>query len=235
MVCTVGRHPIAAGIRWRIPYGPWSGAALAIALAAGCTGDDGDTGPQGPPGPGGGGPTNSVLEQGDAPPGVNVAVVSLSGGSGAGGFFKVGDTITARFTLTKDDGSAWDVAEMSTGRALVSGPSFNYQRVIPEVANVATAAVRNADGSYSYTFATAIPAVYAAPLNDTPTFGVEDGELTGQPLLAGTYTLGLYFAWNFTVDGEGHRDVGNTTDDFLFGGATTMEHREVVLQQNCNT
>jgi hypothetical protein len=233
MAWIIAARRIAAGLSRRIPFGPWTGAVLVIALAAGCTGDDGDTGPAGPPGPGGGA-TNSVLEQGDTPPGVNVALVSLSGGSGAGGSFKVGDTITARFTLTKDDGSAWDIAEMSTGRALVSGPSFNYQRVIPEVANVATAAVRNADGSYSFTFATAIPAVYAAPLNDTPTFGPGDGELTGQPLLAGTYTLGLYFAWNYTVDGESHRDVGNTTADFLFGGATTMEHREAVLQANCN-
>src|SRR4030095_3560573 len=72
------------------------------------------------------------------------------------------------------------------------------------------------------------PHTYPAPLNDSPDFGPADGELTGQALLSGTYTLGLYFSWDFTVDGESFRDAGNVTQDFMFGSATQIDTREVI-------
>src|SRR6185369_15756431 len=106
-------------------------------------------------------------------------------------------------------GTNWDISEMNYGRILASGPSFNYQRVLPEATNVASTAIDNGDGTYTYTFATPIPAAYAAPLNDSDAFGADDGELTGQALLPGTYTLGLYFGWNYTVGETSHRDAGN--------------------------
>jgi len=174
---------------------------LPLLALAGCSGSDGSTGPAGPPGPpgppGGSGSTSTQVEQGQDAPGIHVAIVSLGGASGANGAFQVGDSLSLTFSLTKTDGTSWDIGEMNYGRALVSGPSFNYQRVLPEASNVATTAVDNGDGTYTYTFAAPIPAAYAAPLNDTPTFGVDDGELTGQALLSGTYTVGLYFGWNF--------------------------------------
>ena len=97
---------------------------------------------------------------------------------------------SVNFRLQKSDGSDWDIAELTSGRALVSGPTFNYQRVIAEQTDLLTASVKQADGSYTYTFASAIPATYLAPFNDTASFGPEDGELTGQALLEGTYTRG---------------------------------------------
>jgi len=210
-------------------------AALAFASLAGCTGDDGDTGPAGPPGPpGGGGPTNTNLTQGDNLPGVNVTVTGLSGGSAGGGNFQAGDTITIAFTVKKDDGSDWDLSEFSTARTLVSGPTFNYQRVLAEKNDVVTAAVPQADGSYRYTWATPIPATYLAPLNDTPSFGPEDGELTGTALLNGTYTLALYMSWDYTLDGASKRDSDDTVFDFLVGSGGTIASREVVGQDNCN-
>jgi hypothetical protein len=209
-------------------------SALTLLAIAACTGDDGDPGPAGPPGPPGSGSTDAELEPGEDPPGVHLAILELTGASGAGGAFQVGDTLTVRFELTKDDGSDWDIGEMSFGRMLVSGPTFNYQRVLPEVSDIAAAAVQNGDGSYSYTFASPIPDVYAAPLNDTDTFGSVDGELTGEALLSGTYTLGAYFAWDFTVGSDEHRDVGDATVDFPFGSSTSIESREVVKQTNCN-
>lgn len=221
----------------------WSlaaGLVVSLALVSGCTGDTGDTGPQGPqgpPGPGGGsggGSTPTELAQGDDPPGIEISVVSLAGGSGPGGNFRAGDTIRVTFTVQKESGDDWDITEMSRGRILVSGPTFNYNRVLPEATDLHTASVQNANGSYTYTFATPIPAVYAAPYNDTPSFGTLDGEMTGQPLLDGTYTLGLYTRWDYTVDGEGAEQAGNATVDFLFGGATTITPREVVTQENCN-
>ncbi len=201
---------------------------------AGCNGDTGSTGPQGPPGDGGGTPTSTQVERGDDPPGIHVTIVSLGGASGAGGAFEVGDHLSITFSVTKTDGSNWDLSEMNYGRALASGPSFNYQRVLTEVTNVASAAVDNGDGTFTYTFASAIPAVYAAPLNDTASFGAADGELTGTALLSGTYTVGLYFGWNYTVGEDSFRDAGNATQDFLFGTATTIDERAVVGQDNCN-
>lgn len=203
--------------------------ALGAALA--CSGDDGRDGADGqnPPDE----PTPTELEQGDEAPGVVLEVVALSGGSGAGGTFQVGDTVSVRYTVEKSNGDPWMLSEFSYGRIMISGPTFNYQRVIPEKSDVLTRSVENSDGSFTYTFANAIPAVYAAPYNDSASFGLDDGELTGEALLNGTYTVGLYMAWAYTVEGEGHRDSGNVTADFLIGTGA-LQPREVVAQDNCN-
>lgn len=205
--------------------------AAALFAATGCTGDDGDNGRPGPPGAPG---TDSELEQGDDLPGLEVAVLSLTGGSGFGGRFRAGDKLRVNFRLTKSDGSDWDLAELASGRALVSGPNFNYQRVIAEQTDLVTAAVEQPDGSYTYTFPLPLPATYLAPINDSASFGPEDGELTGQALLEGTYTLGLTFAWEFTVDGEEELDAENATFDFVVGNSGVVEPREVVTIENCN-
>jgi OmcA/MtrC family decaheme c-type cytochrome len=211
--------------------------ALAALAAGGCTGDTGPQGPPGPPGsPGtgsGGAPTNTQLTQGQSPPGVHVAIVAVTGATGPSATFQAGDHVHVTYTLTKTDGTAWQLSEMSSGRIMLSGPSFNYQRVLPQVTDVATASVANADGSFTYTFATAIPAAYIAPYNTTSP-GTAPGDLTGQPLLAGTYTIGEYFSWKFTVDGVSHTDAGNAEADLLYGGATTLVPREAVKQDNCN-
>jgi len=205
------------------------GAALLAAPA--CTGDDGD---RGPAGPGGSTTTPTDLSQGDETPGLAVLIQSLTGGSGPMGRFRAGDRMTVNYRLEKDDGSDWDIAEIGSGRALVSGPTFSYQRVLEEQRDVHTTSKAKADGSYSYTFPDPIPATYLAPFNDTASFGTDDGELTGQPLLDGTYTLGMTFSWNYTVDGASKNESANATMDFLFGGATVLEHREVVKIENCN-
>lgn len=174
------------------------------------------------------------LTRGQELPGLHVEILAITGGSDTGGGFLPGDTVSVTFKVTKDDASPWRLDEFALGRTLISGPSFNYQRVIPEQRNVATAAVYNGDETYTYTYPVPLPAVYAAPLNDTASFGPNEGELAGQPLLAGTYTLGLYFRWSYTVDGESFRAAHNATADFLLGGASTIARREVVAQANCN-
>jgi len=209
---------------------------LGLVLGLGIVGcaDDGDTGPQGPPGQDGGQQTETSFEQGENLPGIHVEVTSLSGGTGPGGRFLPGNTITIHFTVQKDDGSDWDLTEIGSGRALVSGPTYNYQRVIAQVSNVSTAAVEQADGSYTYTFGAPIPATYLAPFNDTDQFDETDGELTGQALLDGTYTLGLYFRWDYTLDGVAKRDSGDVVHDFVIGTTGDVESRQVVTQENCN-
>jgi len=203
----------------------------ALLATPGCTGSDG---PQGPPGPPGVPGTENHLTQGDDVPGLQVVVVSVSGGTASGGHFRVGDKPKVNFRLQKNDGSDWDIEELSIGKALVSGPTSNYQRVIAETLDASSASVKQADGSYTYTFATPIPAVYLAPFFDTPSFGPEDGELTGQALLDGTYTIGLTFGWNYTVDGQFAHDTGNAAVDFVLGNAGVVAPREVIKTENCN-
>jgi hypothetical protein len=207
-------------------------ALLPIGLSA-CTGDQGPPGPQGPPGSGSSGSTSTELHQGDTPPGVHLAILSVQGASGADGTFQVGDHLKVTFTIKKNDGTSWMLSELSSARFLFSGPSFNYQRVLDQVSDVATASTSNSDGSFTYTYANAIPAVYLAPYNTTSP-GTEAGDLSGQNLLAGTYTLGGYFSWKFTVDGNSATDAGNAESDVRFGGASTLVAREAVKQDNCN-
>jgi OmcA/MtrC family decaheme c-type cytochrome len=205
--------------------------ACSLIGSTSCKGEDGDQGPPGPPGDPG---TETELSQGDELPGLHVVVQSMSGGSASGGRFRVGDTPRVNFRIQKADGSDWDISELSSGRALLSGPTFNYQRVIEEQTDLVTAAVEQSDGSYTYTFPVAIPSTYLAPFNDTPAFGADAGELAGQALLEGTYTVGLTFSWDFTVDGESERDSGNATFDFVLGESGSVEPREVVTIENCN-
>ncbi|MCE9594776.1 MAG: hypothetical protein K8S98_11345 [Planctomycetes bacterium] len=215
----------------RISASLFASCALAL-FGVGCSG--GGDGARGPAGSDGSVPTTTALDQGDALPGIHLAIDALSGGSGPGGRFLPGDRITVDFTVTKDDGSDWDIGEFSSGRALVSGPTFNYQRVIAQVTDVATAAVPRGGGSYRYKFATPIPATYLAPYNDTASFDDTDGELTDDALLDGTYTLGMYFRWSYTLDNASKSDSGDAVHDFVIGTAGSVDSREVVAQANCN-
>jgi OmcA/MtrC family decaheme c-type cytochrome len=175
------------------------------------------------------------VPRGEDPPGITIEIKSITGATSADGTFRAGDQVTVNFTMKRTkDGTSWRLDEMASGRIMLAGPSYNYQRVIPEQQDVLTRSVTNADGTFTYTFAAPIPAVYAAPINDTLAFTDLDGELSGQPLVAGTYTIGLYSTWSYTVDGQPFRDAGNATSDFLFGGATALTPREVVKQDNCN-
>ena len=165
---------------------PFALAALAALALAGCDGSDGSDGKQGPPGPpgvpGDPAPTPPTLTKFDDPPGVNFAITQLSGGSfssadGDADHFQPGDTLSLTFTLTKDDGSAWGLGEMSALTLLVSGPSFNYQRVLAEQSDVIASAVKVGEGTWTYTFPTPIPDTYLPPYNDSPSFDIDDGEL----------------------------------------------------------
>lgn len=210
--------------------------ALLLCALAGCDGDDGATGPQGPAGPQGppGPPSQEepVLGADDPLPGLVVTITAVDGGSGAGGSFQVGDFIEVEFTIEQDDGTSLALPDLARASIFVSGPTFNYQRVIAAQDDVRSAATMLEEGRYSYRFSTPIPSAYLAPLNDTT--DLSEGELTGQSLLPGTYTIGMELRKDYTIEGVVYRDAGNAHQDFLFGGATTIEPREVVTLQNCN-
>lgn len=213
--------------------------SLITLLLGGCDGgDNGSVGAAGPAGPSGAQPTDTNLSIGEPSPGVNFGIVGLSGATGpeaATAAFLPGDTISVTYTMTKDDGSAWFPSEMNRMRALVSGPTFNYQRIIAETSDPLSMSVDNGDGTYTFTFETPIPDNYLPPVNDTTSFGIDDGELSGTPLLDGTYTVGIYGRWEYEVGGSTIRDVGDATVDFLIGQAAgPLTTRAVSDLASCN-
>lgn len=188
------------------------------------------------------GSNNSPAEIGTAPepvvgstdvlPGVVVTIEGVRGRPETPGRAEVGDRITVDFTVATSSGAPLELGKLARGAIMVSGPTFNYQRVIASQADVLTRAKKRALGAYTYEFTVPVPATYLAPLNDTDE--LTEGELTGQALLGGTYTVGLELRKDYTVDGTVYRDPGNATRDFLLGSATTLEPREVVTLANCN-
>jgi OmcA/MtrC family decaheme c-type cytochrome len=181
-------------------------------------------------------PIDTHLAASEPLPGVVVSGVVLGGGSGTGGSFAPGDTMTVTFRLELASGRILPVEELDFAGIWISGPTTNYQRVVPAardelyLTDVAARSVLNADGTYTYTFAAPLPANYGVPVNDTTKF--TDGEVSG-PLAAGTYTVSFAMYKNYWVAGVETKDAGGGTQDFLVGSATTLAPREVVKAENC--
>ena len=217
-------------------------AFLALAFPA-CEGERGPAGPEGPPGPGGGGgggtdpdePTPTEYEVGEAVPELVARIEAISGASGPNGEFQVGDTLTLEFALEKANGDPWMLDELTAGEALVSGPSVNYQRVLPVESDLAARATKITAGHFRFSFASPIPATYPPPFNDTTSFGFNGGELSGRELVDGTYTLGLSVTWDYVVEGRPYQRVGEATLDFLLGtGAGALISRAVTSAAHCD-
>jgi hypothetical protein len=158
-------------------------------------------------------------DQFESPPGVDAEITSLSGNA-PGSNFEPGDTITVQFTLLKDDGEAWDIDEMATARILVSGPTFNYQRVIAEQSDLASgrppgeaACGRTPSRSRSPTY---LPALQRHA-------GLRRGRRRADRPAAArrhlhrghVHLLGLHRRRQ-----SGFHDVGTRPPDFLFGSTT---------------
>lgn len=168
----------------------------------------------------------------DPLPGVVITIESVTGGSLPSGNARSGDLLTITFAVRDDDGTALDLDDFAAGQAMVSGPTFDYQRVIAAETDVVDRSTNLGNGRYAFRFATAIPATYLAPLNDTT--DLTDGERTGQSLLSGAYTVGLSLRRDYTIASTTYRDIGTKTADFLLGSATSLDARAVVATQNCN-
>jgi OmcA/MtrC family decaheme c-type cytochrome len=203
-----------------------------LLLCAACGGGSSDSAPALPPDPA---DEPTVLQPTDDAPGVVLTIDSVGGSSGPDGSFRAGDHVTLRFRAEKHDGTRWNLHEMSSPSALVSGPTFNYQRVVAEQNDVVARALEQSDGSWVYTFADPIPAQYLAPLNDSAAFGASDGELSATDLLDGTYTAGIALVWNYSVDGKPYHNAGNATIDFRLGGSAVLASRALVGQENCDS
>lgn len=176
--------------------------------------------------------TNTAMNLYQEMPGIIVTILGLGGGTGPGGNFIAGNTVAVTFELKRKNGTFIPISELDGGYIYVSGPTFNYQRVVLPQNDIVTNSTQNQDGSYTYIFTAPIPGTYAAPDNDTAL--LTDGELTGQPLLDGTYTVAIEAFKYFTFNGTQFRDSGNGVFDFKFGNAAALDPREVVKIENCN-
>lgn len=211
----------------------------------GPSGQDGPAGPTGSPGPAGPSGqdgqdgedgvvgTPAVLGKYESLPGVVPTITRVVGGTGPNGTLQPGDRPEVTFTLTRKDGKRLLLSELDSASILLSGPTSQYQLVIPSKSDVKTLAVENADGSYTYTFAAGLPAQYPKQLNDTDGF-VQAGELRLTPLRPGTYTVGLQLSRNYSVEGTVIRDAGYAVFNVGVLGDTALEARQVVAGDNCN-
>ena len=197
--------------------------------ATGATGATGETGPAGAAGPAGadGAPGAGVLT---ARLGTVVTVLDVNGGASVNS----GDAFSVTFSLKTSKGAQISLSSLDRFSIFVSGPADHYQRVILPEGDYLTKVTENPDGTYTYHFTDAFPSVFAAPYNDSAAFGAADGELTGQSITAGTYTVGIEARQAELINGVTIRDAGDTAFDFSVGGAV-IEHREVVLRDNCNS
>lgn len=215
---------------WRL--GTFAAAVCAVLVATACSDDDDDPAPAPAPVTPPENPARAIGAY-DALPGIEIVVTEITGATSDDDTFRAGDTLTVRYTAKTTDGENLNVAELDAGAIYVSGPTFNYQRVIAERTDLLTGSVYEGSGVWSYEFPVALPSTYLAPLNDTASF--TDGELTGQSLLAGTYSVGLELSAAYEdANGRSFTDAGNAVGDFLLGGAATLAPREVSQADNCN-
>lgn len=212
----------------RMPRRALRAFAIAIPFAiAGCH-DSSDAIPATPPTP-----LSRAIGTYEALPGVRLAIVEIRGKGGSNGNARAGDVLTVRYSATTADGTFLNVAAMDGGTVFVSGPTNDYQRVIAEQSDLRARSVYQGAGEWTYTFAVPIPSTFLAPINDST--ALSDGERTGQPLLAGTYTVGIELDASYTTpQGQSFVDAGNAAADFLLGGAAELAPRAVSAADNCN-
>jgi OmcA/MtrC family decaheme c-type cytochrome len=160
--------------------------------------------------------------------------VTVTGGTGAGGSFQVGDTPTLKFQLFDNQATPASVADLKTNAAwagtfLVAGPTSNPQRVYGTASgglNMKTSGTFSYDAptqTYTYVPATPWPASSLAPINN-PGAGTQ----TNPP---GNYTV--WFYWARTTSGV--RDAVDAQVAVAFGVNQKPSGRQVVTQAACGS
>ena len=160
--------------------------------------------------------------------------VTATGGTGPGGSFKVGDTLTVKFQLFDNQATPAPVADLKTNAAwagtfLVAGPTSNPQRVFGAGTgglNMKTSGTLTYDGTsqtYTYVPAATWPASSIAPLNN-PGAGTQTNP-------AGNYTV--WFYWAKTTNGVRDAVDAQVAVPFLVNQKATG--RQVVTQAACGS
>ncbi|RPH68531.1 MAG: hypothetical protein EHM78_18550 [Myxococcaceae bacterium] len=158
--------------------------------------------------------------------------VTVTGGTGPGDSFQVGDTLTLKFRLIND--AAFPVPDLITNSAwagtfLVAGPTSNPQRVYGagtggltmKNAGQGTLTYDGATQTYTYVPATTWPASSLPPVNNSTA-----GTQVNPP---GNYTV--WFYWAKTTSGV--RDAVDAQVAVAFGVNQTASGRQVVTQAAC--
>jgi OmcA/MtrC family decaheme c-type cytochrome len=169
--------------------------------------------------------------------GLNLTITDVSGGSGSGGAFLPGDTITVAFSLLDDSGAVVDLSTLYNTDIMFSGPTDHYQVTIEGTYNelLYNAIWDEDDAVYRFSFSTPIPDTYPAQLNDTEDIGMEEGDWGGEPLVEGTYTVMLMGAELVISRGEYLFVPSGDTISVLVGENSTMDSRAVVQNENCQS
>jgi OmcA/MtrC family decaheme c-type cytochrome len=162
--------------------------------------------------------------------------VTVTGGSGSGGFFQVGDTPTLKFQLFDNTGAA--VTDLTTngawaGTFLIAGPTSNPQRVYGAgtggltMKNAAQGTLTYDGTSQTYTFVPKLPAPGTWPTNPLPPVNNPTAITQANP--PGSYTV--WFYWARTTNSV--RDAVDSQVVVAFGANQPKQARQVVTQAGC--
>ena len=162
--------------------------------------------------------------------------VAVTGGSGAGGSFQVGDALTLKFQLFDNQATPAPVADLVTngawaGTFLVAGPTSNPQRVYGagsgglnmKSAGQGALTYDAASQTYTYVPAATWPTSSIPPVNN-PGAGTQTNP-------AGNYTV--WFYWAKTTSGV--RDAVDAQVAVAFGVSQPAAGRQVVTQTGCGS
>jgi len=162
-------------------------------------------------------------------PGLALTNVALTGATGVGPMFQVGDVPAVTFTLADRNGPITDLKNNSTYAltAIVAGPTDDRQRLFRPLSKTGGTLTGGASGNYTFVFPAPIPTSSEPPLNAT-------GPVRVNP--PGTYTLWLYVNKIVIVGSASFRDVANGIVDFKFGdGTIPVRPRRIVTEAACNS
>jgi OmcA/MtrC family decaheme c-type cytochrome len=154
--------------------------------------------------------------------------VAVTGGSGTGGSFNIGDKPTLSFELFDNTGAP--VTNLTTpgsgwsGTFIVAGPTSNPQRVYGSATGglaMTSSTYNSSTQTWTYTPPTTWPANALAPINSG---------LAPQPAPTGSYTV--WFYWARTTNGI--RDAVDAQAVVAFGAnEQPVSGRQVVTQMAC--
>jgi hypothetical protein len=164
--------------------------------------------------------------------GLRITDLTVTGATGVGGFFQVGDVPVVTFKVVTAAGVV--VPDLRTnsrlsGTLTIAGPTTDPERVVASTSMKTVGTLTYDSGTllYTYRLAAGLPATSLPPLNGSPL------DVRANP--AGTYTLYMYVVEQFSPPGQpSFRDSAGIVHDFKFLGDQPVRSREVITRTACN-